>query len=119
MRHTGFNDAMWGKATRSYVKSAHLLSNVKFNAIVQSRPTICDPEAQIVFATRLQRLRKSSVLMMTMMMNRHTLFITLTRMKSVSCFFFTFHDFANMIFRIWLTVCLLLYVPCRKSPHQL
>jgi len=36
MRHTGFNDAMWGKATHSCVKSVHSLSNVKFNAIIQA-----------------------------------------------------------------------------------
>jgi hypothetical protein len=34
--HTGFNDAMWGKATRSYIKSVCSLSTVKFNAIVQA-----------------------------------------------------------------------------------
>jgi hypothetical protein len=36
LRQTGFNDAAWGRATRSYAKSARSLSNVKFNAITQA-----------------------------------------------------------------------------------
>jgi hypothetical protein len=34
-RHTGFNDTAWGKATRSYTKSACLLTNAKFDKIVR------------------------------------------------------------------------------------
>jgi hypothetical protein len=36
MCYMGFNDTMWGKATHGYIKSVCLLSNIKFNAIVQA-----------------------------------------------------------------------------------
>ena len=35
LHNTGFNDAMWGMATRSYTTSAHALPNAKFNDIIQ------------------------------------------------------------------------------------
>jgi hypothetical protein len=35
-RQLGFNDAAWGKATRSYTTSASALMNVKFDDIVQA-----------------------------------------------------------------------------------
>ena len=35
IRQTGFNDSTWGKATRSYTKSARALTKAKFGAIVE------------------------------------------------------------------------------------
>jgi hypothetical protein len=35
MRQTGFSDTTWGKATRVYAKSACMLANTKFEAIVK------------------------------------------------------------------------------------
>lgn len=35
VHQTGFSDAAWGKATCGYARSAHSLTNVKFDAIIQ------------------------------------------------------------------------------------
>lgn len=43
-RQTGFNDAMWGKATRSYTASAHSLTNAKFDDIVQKAQQFVVPK---------------------------------------------------------------------------
>ena len=43
MRQTGFSDAAWGKATRSYATSIHSLTHVKFDAIVKAAQAFAKP----------------------------------------------------------------------------
>ena len=43
VRQTGFSDATWGKATRGYAISAHSLTNIKFDAIVQEAQEFMKP----------------------------------------------------------------------------
>jgi hypothetical protein len=43
MRQTGFSDAVWGKATRSYATSIHSLSNTKFDAIITAAQAFMKP----------------------------------------------------------------------------
>ena len=45
MHQTGFSDAAWGKATRSYAKSASSLTTAKFNAIVQDAQPFVNPKS--------------------------------------------------------------------------
>ncbi|KAF8810964.1 hypothetical protein BYT27DRAFT_7253100 [Phlegmacium glaucopus] len=40
---TGFSDAAWGKATCGYAISAHSLTNVKFDAIIQEAQEFMKP----------------------------------------------------------------------------
>jgi hypothetical protein len=48
LRQTSFNDATWGRATHSYAKLAHSLSNVKFNAITQAAQPFVLPKLDCV-----------------------------------------------------------------------
>jgi hypothetical protein len=43
MRHTGFSDSAWGKATRGYATSIRSLTNTKFDAIVTAAQAFTKP----------------------------------------------------------------------------
>ena len=43
MRQTGFSDVAWGNATRGYATSAHSLSNIKFDVIIQEAQAFVKP----------------------------------------------------------------------------
>jgi len=43
MRHTGFSDTAWGKATRCYATSARSLANTKFDAIIREAREFMKP----------------------------------------------------------------------------
>ena len=43
MRHTGFSDAAWGKATRGYATSIRSLTNAKFDVIVKEAQPFTKP----------------------------------------------------------------------------
>ena len=43
MRQMGFSDVAWGKATHNYAKSAHSLSNAKFNIIIKEAKEFVKP----------------------------------------------------------------------------
>ena len=43
MRQTGFSDVSWGKATRSYARSASSLANAKFDIIIHDAKEFLKP----------------------------------------------------------------------------
>ena len=45
MHQTGFSDAIWGKVTHSYAKSASSFTNTKFGAIVQDAWPFVNPKS--------------------------------------------------------------------------
>ncbi|KAH9010535.1 hypothetical protein EDB85DRAFT_1879905, partial [Lactarius pseudohatsudake] len=42
-RQTGFSDAIWGKATRNYTKSARSLTKAKFDVIIKEARVFMKP----------------------------------------------------------------------------
>jgi hypothetical protein len=43
MRQTGFSDTAWGKASRSYAKSARAFSKAKFDAVIEEARVFVKP----------------------------------------------------------------------------
>ena len=93
MRQTGFSDAIWGKVTHSYAKSASSFTNTKFGAIVQDAWPFINPKS-----TR-SKTEAKEVIRIDDDDEQENLVDNSNDEDNEDCkLFLPFHDLTNMIF---------------------